>query len=46
MNELNIDRLTKTLSDILSRKYGAQITITAIPKNERRENAGGLSEKR
>ena len=33
MNELNIDRFTKALSDILSRKHGAKITITATPKN-------------
>lgn len=32
MNELNIDRFTKALSDILSRKYDAKITITATPK--------------
>ena len=34
MNELNIDRFTKALSDILSRKYNAKITITATPKSE------------
>lgn len=34
MNELNIDRFTKALSDILSRKYDAKITITAVPKTE------------
>ena len=33
MNELNMDRFTKALSEILSRKYDAKITITAIPKN-------------
>ena len=33
MNELNVDRLTKALSDILSRKHDAKITITATPKN-------------
>lgn len=32
MNELNIDRLTKALSEILSKKYGAKITITAERK--------------
>ena len=34
MNELNIDRLTNALSDILSQKYDAKITIKAIPKHE------------
>ena len=33
MNELNMDRFTKALSEILSKKYNAKITITAIPKN-------------
>lgn len=32
MNELNIDRLTKALSEILSKKYGAKITVTAERK--------------
>lgn len=32
MNELNIDRFTKALSEILSRKYDAKITITAERK--------------
>ena len=32
MNELNIDRLAKALSDILSRKYDAKVTITYTPK--------------
>lgn len=32
MNELNIDRFTKALSDILSRKHEAKITIKAIRK--------------
>lgn len=36
MNELNIDRFTKALSEILSKKYGAKIKITA----ERKVNAG------
>ena len=31
-NQLNVDRLMKTLSEILSNKYGCKITITAIPK--------------
>lgn len=33
MNELNVDRLAKALSDILSRKHDAKITITFTPKN-------------
>lgn len=32
MNELNIDRFTKALSNILSRKYNAKVTITAAPR--------------
>ena len=31
-NTLNIDRLTKALSEILSEKYGCKVTITATPK--------------
>ena len=34
MNELNVDRLAKVLSDILSEKYGAKITVTYTPKTE------------
>ena len=37
MNELNIERFTKALSVILSRKYDAKITITA----ERKADDGG-----
>ena len=36
MNELNVERLGKTLSDILSRKYDCKVTITFIPKEEAR----------
>lgn len=36
MNTLNIDRLTATLSDILSTKYGRQITVTM--KGEQNDN--------
>ena len=32
MSQLNIDRLMRVLSDILSEKYGAQIVVRAIPK--------------
>lgn len=41
MNELNIDRLTKALSDILSRKHEAKITITATRKETEEGDAGG-----
>ena len=34
-NRLNIDRMMKTLSEILSEKYGCKVTITAIPKEEK-----------
>ena len=37
MNELNVERLGKALSDILSRKYDAKITVTFIPKDQVRE---------
>lgn len=35
MNELNVDRLAKALSEILSRKHDAKVTITF----ERRQSA-------
>ena len=34
-NKINIDRLMKTLSEILSEKHGCKVTITAIPKEEK-----------
>lgn len=34
-NRLNIDRMMKTLSEILSEKYGCKVTITAVPKEEK-----------
>ena len=34
-NQLNIDRMMKTLSAILSEKHGCKVTITAIPKEEK-----------
>lgn len=40
MNELSIDRITKALSEILSRKYDAKITITAKPKNTVQQQQG------
>lgn len=35
MNRLNVDRLMKELSDILSEKYGATITLRAVPKEKK-----------
>ena len=37
-NKLNIDRLMKTLSEILSEKYGCKVTITAVPKESLQKN--------
>lgn len=34
-NRINIDRMMKTLSEILSEKYGCKVTITAVPKVEK-----------
>lgn len=34
MNELNVNRLMEVLSEILSDKYDANITLTARPKEE------------
>ena len=31
-NRLNIDRMMKTLSEILSEKHSCKVTITAVPK--------------
>ena len=36
-NQLNIDRMMKTLSEILSEKHGCKVTITAVPKDKRTE---------
>jgi len=33
MNDLNMDRLAKALSEILSRKHDAKVTITYTPKS-------------
>ena len=41
MNHINVDRLMEELSAILSEKYGAEITIRAVPK----EDASGSCEK-
>lgn len=35
MNRINIDRLVKELSDILSEKHGARITVRAVPKDSK-----------
>ena len=35
MNQVNIDRMMGTLSKILSEKYGAKITVQAIPKKQK-----------
>ena len=32
--QISVDKLMKTLSEILSDKYGAKITLTARPKEE------------
>lgn len=36
MNRLNVDRLMSVLSEILSDKYDAKITLTAQPKTTER----------
>lgn len=36
-NELNVDKLMKVLSEIMSEKYGCEITIRAIPKDKAKE---------
>lgn len=33
-NKLNIDRMMRTLSEILSEKHGCKVTITAVPKEK------------
>jgi hypothetical protein len=33
-NKLNVEILMQVLSEILSEKYGCEITMTAIPKEE------------
>ena len=38
-NQLNIDRMMKTLSAILSEKHGCKVTITAVPKNKKHDDA-------
>lgn len=36
MNKLNVDRLAQVLSDILSEKYDAKITVSYTPRNTER----------
>jgi hypothetical protein len=36
-NKLNIDRMLKTLSEILTEKHGCKVTITAVPKETKTE---------
>ena len=38
-NKLNIDRMMKALSEILSEKHGCKVTITAIPKEKNTDGA-------
>lgn len=33
-NKLNVEKLMKTLSEILSEKHGCKVTITAVPKEK------------
>ena len=42
MNELNVERVGKALSDILSRKYDCKVTITFIPKDEVRTEGDNI----
>ena len=37
-DKLNVDRLSKALSEILSEKYGCKVTITFIPKESAQKN--------
>ena len=39
MNRLNVERLMDVLSEIFSEKHGVQITIRAMPKEEKKESA-------
>ena len=38
-NKLNIDRMMRTLSEILSEKHGCKVTITAMPKEKESEES-------
>ena len=37
MNRINIDRLMAELSAILSEKYGTEITVRAVPKEDKKQ---------
>lgn len=37
MNRLNVNRLMEVMSEILSEKHGAKITLRAIPKDQAEE---------
>lgn len=37
-NKLNVDRLSKVLSEILSEKYGCKVTIRFTPKESAQKN--------
>ena len=39
MNRLNVDRLAEVLSEILSEKHGARVTISFTPRAEANESA-------
>lgn len=34
MNRLNMDRLMRALSEIVSEKFGVKVVFTATPKNQ------------
>ena len=42
-NDLNVDRMMKVLSEILSKKDGCKVTITAVPKEK--QGAAGTEQK-
>lgn len=44
MNRLNVDRLMEVMSDILSEKHGAKITLRAIPKDQANNEAEARKE--
>ena len=44
-NRLNVNRLVAVLSEILSEKHGAKITLRAVPK-ENADAANGISQER
>lgn len=44
-NRLNVNRLMAVLSEILSEKHGAKITLSAVPK-ENADAENGISQER